>query len=295
MRRSRDDGGAGDEAYERDDEDGRLAGLGGGRADERLRLEVRGERGVRVHDGAVECALGWACWKTYLGRPETEKARRFAMTELGNGLCSAKQYEDALLVDEARLSLLQRIGASENSMLVAQSNLANTYAALGRHKEAYIIRRDNYARRLKLYGEEHEDILGTANNYAASLLKSECFVETESLMRTTIPVARRRLGESGEITLMVRLNYARALYYRGDGATLKDLREAVNTLEDTERIARRVLGKVHPTVVMIETSLRNARASLRAREPPSSERASRALRLIHIYHVIQGGGGDKRS
>ena len=136
VRRSRDDGGAGDEAYERDDEDGRLAGLGGGRADERLRLEVRGERGVRVHGGAVECALGWACWKTYLGRPETEKARRFAMTELGNGLCSAKQYEDALLVDEARLSLLQRIDASENSMLVAQSNLANTYAALGRHKEA---------------------------------------------------------------------------------------------------------------------------------------------------------------
>ena len=32
-----------------------------------------------------------------------------------------------------------------------------------------------------------------------------------------------------------------------DGATLDDLREAVTTLEDTERIARRVLGGAHPT------------------------------------------------
>ena len=53
------------------------------------------------------------------------------------------------------------------------------------------------------------------------------------------------------------------------GATLDDLREAVVTLEDSERIARRVLGGAHPTTVGIESSLENSREALRARETPS--------------------------
>ena len=42
--------------------------------------------------------------------------------------------------------------------------------------------------------------------------------------------------------------------------------EAVTTLEDTERTARRVLGGAHPTTVDIGTILRDARATLRVRE-----------------------------
>ena len=45
-------------------------------------------------------------------------------------------------------------------------------------------------------------------------------------------------------------------------------RQAVTTLEETERIARRVFGRAHPTVRSMEISLRNARAALRARETP---------------------------
>ena len=61
----------------------------------------------------------------------------------------------------------------------------------------------------------------------------------------------------------------RALF-KDDCATLDDLREAVTTLEDTERIARRVLGGAHPTTGGIEAALRGARAALRARETPPS-------------------------
>ena len=50
------------------------------------------------------------------------------------------------------------------------------------------------------------------------------------------------------------------------GATLEDLRESVTTLEQTARIARRVLGGAHPVTGGIETALRDARAALRARE-----------------------------
>ena len=51
-----------------------------------------------------------------------------------------------------------------------------------------------------------------------------------------------------------------------DGATLDDFREAVTTLEETERTARRVLGGAHPVTAGIERHLRVARATLRARE-----------------------------
>ena len=48
--------------------------------------------------------------------------------------------------------------------------------------------------------------------------------------------------------------------------TLDDLREAESTLKDAVRLARRVLGSTHPTVVQMENSLQNARAILGARE-----------------------------
>ena len=53
---------------------------------------------------------------------------------------------------------------------------------------------------------------------------------------------------------------------KGHGATLDDLREAVETLEDVERIARRVFGSSHPSAVQIEIELQAARAALRARD-----------------------------
>ena len=72
---------------------------------------------------------------------------------------------------------------------------------------------------------------------------------------------------------MMRSNYGRALY-NDPGATLDDLREAVTTLDEIERTARRVLGGAHPTTVGIEEALRDARAVLhfvlRARETPPS-------------------------
>jgi hypothetical protein len=55
--------------------------------------------------------------------------------------------------------------------------------------------------------------------------------------------------------------YAEALY-KDTGATLDDLREAVTTLEDAERIARRVFGGAHPLTVEIENEIRAARAAL---------------------------------
>ena len=186
------------------------------------------------------------------------------MTGLGNGLHSAKRYEDALIVREADLALARRFGETRN-MLVMLSNLASTYEELERRPEALPMRREVYSVTLQLYGEEHIESLIEANNYAGNLSSLRRFKEAKSLMRKTIPVAQRVLGMSNDLTLRMRWIYGDALY-EADGTTLDDLREAVTTLEDTERIARRVLGSVHPLAVEVERDLGKARVALRARE-----------------------------
>jgi hypothetical protein len=220
------------------------------------------------YHGVVCCALGWACWKTYLGRPETDKFRGSAMTLLGAGLSEAHHHEAAVSVMEAQLSMMRRVGApvyGVEHILAMQSNLAVAYGDLGRQERALEIERDVYSGHLRLGGEEHEGTVRAALNYASSLKNRQRFEEAKALSRKMIPVARRTLGENHEHTLKLRALYATALY-KDDSATPDDLREAVNALEDVERIERRALGGAHPIVVDVERRLRNARAKLRARE-----------------------------
>ena len=215
--------------------------------------------------GVVYHALGWACWKTYVGQPEAHWTRRLAMTALGNGLSGAEHHEAALSVREAELSMLRRVGASEGNILIVKGNLAMTYRALERNEEALRLRREVYSGSLNIHGEEDRQVLLSVNNYADSLVDLQRFEEAKTLLRKTIPVARRIVGENDKLTLKMRWAYAWTLC-DDTGATLDDLRESVKTLEETVPTARRVLGGVHPSVVDMEQSLRAARAALRARE-----------------------------
>uniref|UniRef100_A0A7S3ZXG6 Uncharacterized protein n=1 Tax=Pelagomonas calceolata TaxID=35677 RepID=A0A7S3ZXG6_9STRA len=115
-----------------------------------------------------------------------------------------------------------------------------------------------------------------ANSLAAALSRLRRFEEARSLLRNTIPLAQRVVGhpivgEDRELTLIMKLTYAKCLY-KDDGATLDDLREAVAMLEELERTSRRVLGGAHPMVGAIETCLQDVRPLLRAHEalsPPA--------------------------
>ena len=80
-------------------------------------------------------------------------------------------------------------------------------------------------------------------------------------MRKIIPVARHALRENDDLIVKMRKIYGEALYH-DDSATLDDLREAVTTLEDVGRVARRVFGGAHPMTVDIGRTLQNARAAL---------------------------------
>ena len=213
------------------------------------------------YHGVVRCALGWACWKTYVGRPEADFARKMAMSLLGSGLLYANHQEDALSVQEAELSMMRRVGDSESNILIANSNLASTYACLGRYEHASRMQREVYSGRVRLDGEEHKNTLIAANNYAASLIGLERYQEVKSLMRKMLPVARRVLGESHDVTLRMQWIYARPLY-SDTNATLGELRAAVKTLEEAEGIARRVLGASNPLAGELETALQDSRTAL---------------------------------
>ena len=57
---------------------------------------------------------------------------------------------------------------------------------------------------------------------------------------------------------------------KDDSATLDDLRDALNMLEDSTRCARRVYGSAHPFTEKCECRVLESRAALLARGTPSS-------------------------
>ena len=75
----------------------------------------------------------------------------------------------------------------------------------------------------------------------------------------------RRRGSTPSLRL--RTVYAAALN-NDPSATLDDVREAVATLEGTERTARRVLGGAHPLTGAMEKSLKTVRSKLAAINAP---------------------------
>ena len=202
---------------------------------------------------------------TYVGRPETDRVRGSAMGQLSNGLYNVNQFAEALSVQEALLSLHQRLGAPNSNYLALQSNLGASYARLGDLEKALHMQRDVYFGRLRLDGQQHRYTILAANNYANALLNLKRFEEAKALLRKSVPTVRRVLGENDQLTLKMRKIYARALY-EDASATLDDLREACLTLGEMARIARRVFGGAHPTTGGMEYHLRIAmRAALRAR------------------------------
>ena len=172
-----------------------------------------------------------------------------------------------IVVQEAELAMLRRIGGSENDILATQNNIANTYQSLGQSEQALQLKQDVYSGMLKLKGEESRNTILAANNYANGLLALQRYAEAKSLLRKTIPVARRVLSESDALNFRMRKIFAITLYEPPE-ATRGDLLEAVAELEDLEPTARRMLGGAHPLATAIERNLDESRDALYARGLP---------------------------
>ena len=214
----------------------------------------------RYH-GVVRCALGWACWKTYLGRPEADWVRGGALTQLGNGLGEAGRLEERLGVVEVELANETRFGAPENEILNTKTRLANCYISLGRAEEALSLHREIYSRSAALdptdVGREVFGRLQYAVNLASSLLETKRHAEAKSLLRKQLSQARRATGAEHATFIRLRGLYAKALYL-DDCASRNDVAEAVTILEDLYSTARRVFGSNHPLLRAIKFDLERA-------------------------------------
>ena len=146
-----------------------------------------------------------------------------------------------------------------------RANLANSYELLGRIEETLRMRREIYSGTLRLYGNSDLRTFNAANNYASVLRRLNHYAEAKALLRTTMPVARRILGDGDTATLTMRWNYATTLLH-DTVARLSDFREAVTIFEDMVRITRRMLGGAHPYTKKVISDLEASRVALRAAE-----------------------------
>ena len=92
--------------------------------------------------GVVRHALGWACWKTYVGRPEGDWARRSAMELLANTFSVNDNDKMALMIYEAIYDIERRLfqgdfeeRSNDDDMIDLQSYIASCCHELGRHEQ----------------------------------------------------------------------------------------------------------------------------------------------------------------
>ena len=192
----------------------------------------------RYH-GVVRCALGWACWRTYVGRPEADTCRASAMTQLGNGMHAAGKHQERLKVLEAELAIDKRLDAPEIVLLDTISNLAACYDDLGRHDAAHNMFAHVFERTRAVHGNEAEETFLAAFNYADSFISKKEFAAAVSLLREWIPRAVEVFGPDFEYTPDLRLAYARAIF---EDTRTQNLIEALVILEDVVTRMQRIYG-----------------------------------------------------
>ena len=208
--------------------------------------------------GVVAHALGWACWKTYVGRPEKDLCRHSSMTLLGNGLDNVGRHEDRLAILEAQLSISLRVWPNiEEDKLMCKHNMARCHLQTGRFEEAARLFRLVHARNKVLYETTNDVTLKSTQQLAHTLIALERYAEVKSL---TLPLLRK-VGPTDDHGLSIRQAYAMALY-RTTGASRDELLEGAATLRDVLRRLRRIGGLSHPDTLEVLAELDRAGMTL---------------------------------
>ena len=214
------------------------------------------------YHGVVRCALGWACWKTYVGRPDKISCQFHALAQLGIGLRLVKRFEEALSVARCELAHIQdnernvdlkcqRIASCQGDIAIILSKMGKCKEAAAEHKNVYDLARETC-------GVESPLTLGTARNFACSLIRVGRSAEARSLVLKYLPIAQRIYGglDNAKIILM-RAILAETLW-KGE-VTLDDATEAVAILEDISQRSSRVNGISHPKTLQLQEELKSAR------------------------------------
>ena len=87
----------------------------------------------QFYHGAVRCALGWACWKTYVGRPENDRVRSMAMYQVASALYYDKQYGEALPLLRAQEAEIIRFKMCSDGRYIQSTRI---HSSIGRLRAA---------------------------------------------------------------------------------------------------------------------------------------------------------------
>ena len=235
--------------------------------------------------GVVMHALGWACWRMYLGRPEDDMVRMNAMTALGNGLRAVSQIKKRLGLLESQLALMIRNRVHPEALLANQGAIATCLEHLGRIEESQKLAVQVHGRTKELLGTRHKNTIISAGNLAISLQDSGRHAEALSLTAEYIPVSESELGPHDSATLRLRNSYLRSRCFEvversqvDPSVSLEDIREIAVSFEDLYRTALRVLGGQHPITVQCKEDIAVCRTGI-ARTEARTEARMAALKL----------------
>ena len=144
---------------------------------------------------------------------------------------------------------------NELVLIPIQSNIACTLLRLDRSAEALEIMRGNHASESAIHGRAHPNTLCGALNLASSLHRTKRHVEARDFIRENLPIVDGELGQDSEFAIKFRLILSQALW-QNDDASLGDVKEAGEILEDICPRIRRVFGATHPITLGAASDLR---------------------------------------
>ncbi len=183
----------------------------------------------------------------YAGQPLIEARLRrtlgLSFRYLGDEKLAAEQFEAACSL------YAKHRGADHPETLASMNNLANSYAALGRHADALKLREETLDRRRATLGADDRDTLNSMNNLANSYAALGRHAEALKLHEETLDRRKASLGLDHPDTLASMNNLA--ISYDTLGAHA----EAVKLREETLALVKSTFALGHPRILAAMSNL----------------------------------------
>ncbi len=186
---------------------------------------------------ALKAALA-AVDQNFANQPLVEARVRHSLGDsfwfLGEADVAAAQYL------RARAIHTEQLGSDHPKTLSSMNNLANAYAALGRHAEALELREETLAIQKAKLGRDHLETLTSMNNLATSYSALGRDADAFKLHEETLALQRAKLGPEHPDTLASMNNLAMSYFALGQFA------DALKLHQETLALRKAKLGPTHP-------------------------------------------------
>ena len=211
---------------------------------------------------SVCCALGWACWSTYLGRENNDWIRSEALETLADGLVAVDRYADATPVIEAILKWYH--GPMTMPQCRRERELSICYAQRGQIERAIHFEREVYPQHLAVIQNDWEE--GDRFHSVAWTMycQNDKYVEFIPVLREQLKLTRRKLGRNHDYSLYMAFETGLLLLRSGQKSeTLTEiLKEAKALILDVTEKWRRHLGAEHRQTKWADEALHDIRVAL---------------------------------